>query len=903
MFCGECGEAYEEGSGFCGGCGVARPEETTPAELTPKEKKIKAKEEAKAKKAEANLRKEEAKAAKKEEARIKKAEAKYKKEAASKGVVATSNISKYHVGQRVDGLGGGTISGWIAEITPKKQYATSGPGVLKILDSRSWEDPVPVTSNQDTSPDSGPQLLYAKGAQESEQQNLEQTTHQPKSGEQKRVGSKRGNPLAEPLISKPSSVCVDQASAAAARTPYTYVQPEQGMSKLKKPLIDNDELTDQPIAIAIGDNSSRYPTQPLRVGRGVVKQDGEAGYLALGADEDVVSILAYKEVSCWLDPFGCTNESSKVGLSLGLSLFVIVVVAPIIEGSAFTTDTLQTGAILFAVSYILAWLFLRKVVRETLYLTNRRIIRESAIVKVCIPQVIYPAGTTSQKSYFLDNLYYMEHMYRAGPKKCCGTAQPFTQLYLSFRRAPEKSQTTRTGASALDWSYILPWSYSSVDNLTIEKHGTSDAMDNFDQFHRDLMEHVPTKHSISKQTNISDTCDETDFDVVGYGSSENKVNAIKNLVYAPISKVAVILGTILFLLGILGEADWFDMPEGLPGALLGVGALIVLLAFLASYCDKTLTYYILTDRRLIQLKKKRVLVTDMWITKKSWLIKDLAFAKYKRENAFWVDAFACFPDCIRGTKVKHQFDLNFRGVGGATTRLQVSPDQRHTSMHVQSFFADLLQFPGIMDENHHWPRNMDPPNSGTNLNNLMLLDGEQVVQSVNVLDKGSSLIFGLYGTPGKVIEGILLLVLAIVCFVEIKEVPVVGGIIIGADLLLTWYHCLYPRWERGELILTNFKLIFSGRQMVPLTQLDIGVAVAYYPLSNLNQVQFGNTPAGCIPAIGPIACCPESTSLAIDFNDGVNTYTSIAYNVEPKDCAQAKVMAKCLAVTHPSIEE
>jgi hypothetical protein len=42
--------------------------------------------------------------------------------------------------------------------------------------------------------------------------------------------------------------------------------------------------------------------------------------------------------------------------------------------------------------------------------------------------------------------------------------------------------------------------------------------------------------------------------------------------------------------------------------------------------------------------------------------------------------------------------------------------------------------------------------------------------------------------------------------------------------------------------------------------------------------------------------------LAIDFNDGVNTYTSIAYSVEGKDCAQAKTMAKCLAVAHPSIE-
>jgi hypothetical protein len=571
-------------------------------------------------------------------------------------------------------------------------------------------------------------------------------------------------------------------------------------------------------------------------------KQGVEQHLALGADEHVVSTLAYKEVSCWVDPCGCTSESRKVGFYLGLTLLVIVIVEPIIKSSDTPIiKSLETGAILFAVSYILAWIFLRKVVRETLYLTNRRIIRESKIVKVCIPQVLYPAGTTSQKSYFLDNLYYMEHMYRifCCPRKCCSTGQPFTQMYLSFRRAPENSQTTRTGASALDFSYLLPGSYVSVDNLTIEKHGTSDAMENFDQFHRELMEHVPTKHSILKRTNISDTCDETDFDVVGYGSSEKKVNAIKNLVYAPLSTTAVILGIILFLLGILGEVGMVDLKsawENLPEVLLGFGALIVLFAFLASYCDKTLTYYILTDRRLVQLTKKRVLTTDMWITKKSWLVKDLAYAEYKRENAFWVNALACFPKCIRGTKVKHQFDLNFRGAGGATTRLQVSPDQRHTSDHVQSFFADLLQFPGIMDENHDWPRNMDPPNTGTNLNNVMLVDGEKVVQSVHVVNKGSSLVFGLYGTSGKFIEGILLLVPAIVCFVLIDKHPIVGGLLIGANLLLTWYHCLYPRWERGELILTNFKLVFSGRQMVPLTQLDIGVAVAYYPLSNLNQV-------------------------------------------------------------------
>jgi hypothetical protein len=50
-----------------------------------------------------------------------KEEAKAEAEAEAKGTVATSNISKYHVDQRVDGLGGGAFSGWIAEITPKKE--------------------------------------------------------------------------------------------------------------------------------------------------------------------------------------------------------------------------------------------------------------------------------------------------------------------------------------------------------------------------------------------------------------------------------------------------------------------------------------------------------------------------------------------------------------------------------------------------------------------------------------------------------------------------------------------------------------------------------------------------------------------------------------------------------------
>jgi hypothetical protein len=268
MFCGECGQAFEEQAGFCGGCGVARPE---PAEITPKQtilepttvekvstfgvaspeskgtvdtsaedpvldnqmhgqgdevaksdlltdakaKKLKAKEEAKAKKTEVKLRKEEAKAAKKEETRVKKAEAEAKKaetkakkaeakakaKTESKGAVATSNISKYHVGQRVEGLEGGTVSGWIAEITPKKKNASSGSGLLKIHQECPLE-----TSNQHSSPDSGPELLYVKDVHEPEmQQDLEQTTsqgnaHQHESGGGERQNLRKPNPLAEPLL-------------------------------------------------------------------------------------------------------------------------------------------------------------------------------------------------------------------------------------------------------------------------------------------------------------------------------------------------------------------------------------------------------------------------------------------------------------------------------------------------------------------------------------------------------------------------------------------------------------------------------------------------------------------------------------------------------------------------------
>jgi hypothetical protein len=112
MFCAECGEAFKEEAGFCSGCGGRRPEPTALLEPTAVEKL---------------------------------STSGVAPVASFKSTAATSNIAKYHVGQRVDGLGGGTISGWIAEITSNKKNATSGPGLLKIQ-----EDPVQYTSPEPT---------------------------------------------------------------------------------------------------------------------------------------------------------------------------------------------------------------------------------------------------------------------------------------------------------------------------------------------------------------------------------------------------------------------------------------------------------------------------------------------------------------------------------------------------------------------------------------------------------------------------------------------------------------------------------------------------------------------------------------------------------------------------------
>jgi hypothetical protein len=55
--------------------------------------------------------------------------------------LATSNISKYHVGQHVSGLAGGSISGTIVEIVPETTNAVRGKGLLKIVDGSSSSVP------------------------------------------------------------------------------------------------------------------------------------------------------------------------------------------------------------------------------------------------------------------------------------------------------------------------------------------------------------------------------------------------------------------------------------------------------------------------------------------------------------------------------------------------------------------------------------------------------------------------------------------------------------------------------------------------------------------------------------------------------------------------------------------
>ena len=46
--------------------------------------------------------------------------------------VATSNVAKYRVGQRVSQLGYGAVCGVIAEIIPDEAGAMEGPGLLRI---------------------------------------------------------------------------------------------------------------------------------------------------------------------------------------------------------------------------------------------------------------------------------------------------------------------------------------------------------------------------------------------------------------------------------------------------------------------------------------------------------------------------------------------------------------------------------------------------------------------------------------------------------------------------------------------------------------------------------------------------------------------------------------------------
>jgi hypothetical protein len=83
------------------------------------------------------------------------------------------------------------------------------------------------------------------------------------------------------------------------------------------------------------------------------------------------------------------------------------------------------------------------------------------------------------------------------------TQAPFTQLFLSFRKAPSDAQNTRTGHGPLDWQYLLPPSYRSNDHLTIERHGNAaDALPKFNVFARALMDCVATQ-VYQQQTNTS----------------------------------------------------------------------------------------------------------------------------------------------------------------------------------------------------------------------------------------------------------------------------------------------------------------------------------------------------------------------------------------------------------------
>ena len=108
-----------------------------------------------------------------------------------------------------------------------------------------------------------------------------------------------------------------------------------------------------------------------------------------------------------------------------------------------------------------------------------------------------------------------------------------------------------------------------------------------------------------------------------------------------------------------GDSDDTDMYIGIAGLVLGLGALGVAIAKL--FCG-TFTYFILTDRRLIEVNKSGATMCSgkkKFHVHKVWFLKELVSVKYQRENVFWANAFACFSQCVRDAKVQQSMQLTF----------------------------------------------------------------------------------------------------------------------------------------------------------------------------------------------------------------------------------------------------
>jgi hypothetical protein len=119
---------------------------------------------------------------------------------------------------------------------------------------------------------------------------------------------------------------------------------------------------------------------------------------------------------------GCQQANYIWGTSIGLVLLVVCLFndfcGQLISGaddigpeSAFDECIdrgLVPGIALFFAAEFVAWILLRKVTKTTLVLTNRRIVKMTSVVKKCCPGILVPANTSTQRSYFLDNLCYTE---------------------------------------------------------------------------------------------------------------------------------------------------------------------------------------------------------------------------------------------------------------------------------------------------------------------------------------------------------------------------------------------------------------------------------------------------------------------------------------------------------------